>query len=168
MRQRVISTIAICLTLALFSCGETGNKPKEQTDSLSPMSRAKQIKVSDLKYVLTRLQNRQLEFDFFGITSNGIDCIYFVPDSNLYAIEFEVMTEGQKPWLNKLRAFAQENNYRTLITTYKNEPNYKSSEPAPVLRIETKSNLEQTATIGRKIMTQIFGNSEQTIYDLVP
>ena len=132
------------------------------------MPRAEHIKISDLKSVLTRLQNKQLEFDFFGITSNGVDCIYFVPDNNLYAIEFEVMTEDQKPWLDKLKAFAQENNYRIVMTTYKNEPNYKSSEPAPVLRIETKSNLDQTATIGQKIMAQIFANSEQTTYDVVP
>lgn len=169
MRQRAsILTFGIGLTLILFSCGHAENKPKEQVQNLTPMPRAEHIKISDLKSVLTRLQNKQLEFDFFGITSNGVDCIYFVPDNNLYAIEFEVMTEDQKPWLDKLKAFAQENNYRIVMTTYKNEPNYKSSEPAPVLRIETKSNLDQTATIGQKIMAQIFANSEQTTYDVVP
>jgi predicted HAD superfamily phosphohydrolase YqeG len=132
------------------------------------MPKAEQIKISDLHSVLTRLQNRQLEFDFFGITSNGIDCIYFVPDSNLYAVEFEVMTEDQKPWLGKLKAFAQQNNYRIVMTTYNNRPHYKSSEPASVLRIETKSNRDQIALIGQSIMTQIFGNNEQTIYEVVP
>jgi hypothetical protein len=169
MRQRVfILTFGICLTLILFSCGQTENKPKEQTQNLNPMPRAEQIKISDLKSVLTRLQNKQLEFDFFGITSNGIDCIYFVPDNNLYAIEFEIMTEDQKPWLDKLKVFAQQNNYKTVMTTYNNQPHYKSSEPAPVLRIEIKSNLDQTAIIGHNIMTQIFGNNVQTTYDVVP
>ena len=132
------------------------------------MPRAEQIKISDLKSILTRLQNKKLEFDFFGITSNGVDCIYFVPDSNLYAIEFEVMTEDQKPWLDKLKEFAQQNNYKTLMTTYNNKPQYKSSDLAPVLRIETKSTLDQTAVIGQSIMARIFGNSEQTTYDVVP
>ena len=132
------------------------------------MVRAEQIEISQLKSLLTRLQNRQLEFDFFGITSTGIDCIYFVPDNNLYAIEFEVMAQDQKLWLDKLKAFAQQNNYMTVMTTYNNKPNYKSSEPAPVLRIETKSNLDQTAIIGHTIMTQVFANSEQTKYDVVP
>ena len=132
------------------------------------MVRAEQIEISQLKFLLTRLQNRQLEFDFFGITSTGIDCIYFVPDNNLYAIEFEVMAQDQKLWLDKLKAFAQQNNYMTVMTTYNNKPNYKSSEPAPVLRIETKSNLDQTAIIGHTIMTQVFANSEQTKYDVVP
>lgn len=132
------------------------------------MSKAEQIKISDLKSVLIKLQNRQLEFNFFGITSNGIDCIYFVPDNNLYAIEFEVMTDEQKPWLDKLKDFAQQNKYKTKMTTYNNHPHYKSSESAPVLHIEIKSDLDQTTTIGQSIMTQIFGNNEQTIYDIVP
>ncbi len=44
---------------------------------LISMLRAEQIKIAELKLVLTRLQKGKLEFDFFGITSNGIDCIYF-------------------------------------------------------------------------------------------
>ena len=170
MRQRpFISTVIISLTFILFSCGQTENNTKEQPKNSIPiMPRAEQIKISDLKSVLTRLQNKKLEFDFFGITSNGIDCIYFVPDSNLYAIEFEVMTEDQKPWLDKLKEFAQQDNFKTLMTTYNNKPQYKSSDPAPVLRIETKSTLDQTATIGQNIMARIFGNSEQTTYDVVP
>src|SRR5450631_3553693 len=96
-----ILTVTISLTLDLFSFGQTENKSKEQTQNLDLMPRAEQIKISDLKSLLTRLQNKQLEFDFFGITSNGVDCIYFVPDNNLYAIEFEIMTEDQKAWFDK-------------------------------------------------------------------
>jgi hypothetical protein len=169
MRQRAsILVVTFGLTMVLFSCGQTENHPKEQTQNFNVMPRAEQIKISDLKSVLTRLRNGQLEFDFFGIHSNGIDCIYFVPDSNQYAIEFEVMADDQKPWLEKLRTFAQQNGYRTLMTTYNNEPHYKSAEPAPVLRIETKSNLDQTAIIGQNIMTQVFRNSEKTTYEVVP
>jgi hypothetical protein len=169
MGQRAfILTVTLILTLFLFSCGETESKPKEKAQDINQMQRAEQIKISELKSVLARLQNKQLEFDFFGITSNGTDCVYFVPDSGLYAIEFEVMTEDQKPWLDQLKTFAQHNNYKTVMITYNNKPNYKSSEPAPVLRIETKSNLDQTATIGNKIMTQVFRNGEQINYDVVP
>lgn len=69
---------------------------------------------------------------------------------------------------DKLKVFVQQNNYKIVMTTYNNQPNYKPTDPAPVLRIETKSNLEQTATIGHTIMTQIFGNSKETTYDVVP
>src|SRR5690606_41150307 len=80
-------------------------------------------------------------FTLFPYTTLFRSCIYFVTDNNLYAIEFEVMAEDQKPWLDKLKTFAEQNNFRTVMTTYNNQPSYKSSEPAPVLRIETKSNL---------------------------
>ena len=169
MRQRTFFITAnIILTFAVFSCGQPENTTEDHSQNISLMPRAEQIKITDLKSVLTRLQNRQLEFDFFGIHSNGIDCIYFVTDSNYYAIEFEVMTDDQKPWIDKLQAFAQLNGYRTSMTTYNNQPHYKSAEPAPVLRIETKSNLDQTASIGQNIMTQVFGNNEQTTYEIVP
>jgi hypothetical protein len=160
-RNTFISAFIIAITFLFISCKDTSQKS-------IPVARAEQIKISDLKTVLTKLQNRQLEFDFFGITSNAVDCIYFVPDGILFAVEFEVMGEDQKPWLDELKKFAQQNNFSASMTTYNNRPNYKSTEPAPVLHIETKSNLEQTAAIGKKIMTEVFKNVEQTKYDVVP
>lgn len=49
------------------------------------------------------------------------------------------------------------------MTTYGNVP-HKSSRFAAVLRIETKSNPDQTAIIGQTIMTDVFGNNTNTIY----
>lgn len=132
------------------------------------MPKAKQIKISDLKSVLIQLKNKKLEFDFLGIHSNGIDCIYFIPNSNLYAIEFEAMYEDQLPWIEKIKEFAKQYGYQTKMITYGNSPHFKTPDTAPVLRIETKSDLEQTATIGQTIMTQVFGNNEHTIYEVVP
>ena len=149
------------------SCGQSDNANQELQNSIQ-IPRAEQIKISELKPVLTRLQNRQLEYEFFGITSNGVDCIYFVPSGEFYKIEFEVMSEEQKPWFNKLQEFAQENNYKTTKTTYNNKPHYQSSLPAPVLRIETNSNLDQTTEIGQTIMTKVFENDLATTYDVVP
>ena len=156
------------LTFFFVSCGQAKKKSKEEVQNLNPMPTVAQIKISDLNSMLMQLHNRQLRYDFFGITSNGIDCIYFVPDSSLFAIEFEVMTEGQKLWYEKLKEFAQRNNYKIVYTTYDNRPTYKSSEPAPVLRIETKSDIGQTTLIGQRIMAEIFGNDANTIYDIVP
>jgi hypothetical protein len=113
------------------------------------------------------LQDGAFKFDFLGITSNGTDCIYFLRDENYFAIEYEVMIEEQKVWIEKLQSFAWQNKYSTMMTTYGNKPKYKSIDPAPVLRIETKSNKEQTAIIGARIMEEVFGNNERTMYDLV-
>jgi hypothetical protein len=161
------SIFQITFLLAIISCGHV-NHNERQAKNISPMPSIEQIEIAELKSYLMRLQSRQLEFDFFGITSNGIDCIYFVPDENKYVIEFEVMTETQKPWLDSLIAFAQRNQFRSVITTYNNKPYYKSNESAPVLRIETKSDLDQTATIGRNIMNEVFRNDDQTVYEVVP
>ncbi|MGQ0739270.1 MAG: hypothetical protein ACT4OJ_09445 [Bacteroidota bacterium] len=169
MRKTVsILLITVTATILLFSCGQTDNKQKEQTLNLDEVPRAEQIKISDLKSVLIRLQNKKLEFDFFGIHLNGFDCIYFMPDRNLYNIDFEAMYEEQLPWIDKLRQFADQNGYKTQMTTYGNKPHYKTSDTAPVLRIETKSDLDQTTTIGHNIMRQVFGNNDQIVYEVVP
>ena len=38
---------------------------------------AKKIKIDALNDEIQKLQNGQTEYDFIGITSNGIDCVYF-------------------------------------------------------------------------------------------
>lgn len=163
-----LSLVAIGLVIAIqCSCGSPP-KPQQPSDKPTTMLRAEQIKIADLRSVLTRLRNKELEYDFFGLTSNGVDCIYFVPDGSNYAIEFEMMTEAQKPWLAKLKEYAQAKGYDVTMTTYNNHPQYSSSEPAPVLRIETRSDLGRTATIGHDILAQVFGNNDETVYDVVP
>ena len=163
----IIVFLSFGLATFFSSCGQSDNANQELQNSIQ-IPRAEQIRVAELKSVLTRLKNRQLAYEFFGITSNGVDCIYFVPSGESYNIEFEVMSEEQKPWFDKLQEFAQRNNYKTTTATYNNKPNYQSSLPAPVLRIETNSNLDQTTEIGQTIMTKVFGNSLATTYDIVP
>ena len=147
--------------LSLFGCG---NKTKK-TESFT--QRAKQIEIIELQKELNLLGQNKTEFDFIGITSNGIDCVYFVKDNEKFQIEFEAMSENQIPFIEKLKLFANQNGYETKMTTYGNKPLYNSPE-APVLRIITNSNLEKTAEIGQKIQKDIFGNQNTTKYDVVP
>ncbi len=147
--------------LSLFGCG---NKT-EKTENF--IQRAKQIEISELNQELKLLEQNKTEFEFIGITSNGIDCIYFVKDKDKFQIEFEAMTEKQIPYIEKLKVFALENGFEIEMTTYGNKPQYKSSE-APVLRIATNSNLEKTAEIGQKIQIEIFNNQRTTKYEVVP
>ena len=127
---------------------------------------SKQIKISELSVVLNLLVQHEAEFEFIGIASKGTDCIYFVSDKDKFQIEFEVMTEHQFPYLEKLKAFAAQNGYETETMTYGNTPRYDAAE-APVLRILTNSDLAKTAKIGQQIQTQVFGNHAETIYDVV-
>ncbi|GLB53949.1 hypothetical protein NBRC110019_29900 [Neptunitalea chrysea] len=68
--------------------------------------------------------DEKLEYDFFGITSDGIDCIYFADNNGKTNIEFEVITNGQKPYVEKISSFAKKNNYNLIKTTYGNKPHY--------------------------------------------
>src|SRR5690606_1592686 len=116
---------------------------------------------------LKLLEQNKTEFDFIGITSNGIDCIYFVKDNDKFQIEFEAITENQISYIGKLKTFASQNGYETQMITYGNKSQYNSSE-APVLKILTNSNLEKTTEIGQKIQKDIFNNPAETKYEVVP
>lgn len=132
------------------------------------MGKNKHIKISELPAVLAQLNAHALEYDFFGIHSSGFDCIYFALDGLFISIEYEVLTEEQKPWYSKLETFAQEQGYKVSKTTYHNQPLYMSSEPAPVLKLQIQGNEEKAAHIGYLIMTEVFGNPKDTIYEVVP
>lgn len=147
--------------LSLFGCGNKTEKAE------SFIQRAKQIEIAQLSGELKLLEENKSEFDFIGITSNGIDCIYFVKDSGKFQIEFEAMTDQQIPYIDKLKTFATQNGFEIQMTTYGNKPQYDSKE-APVLKIITNSNLEKIAEIGQKIQKDIFNNQAETKYDVVP
>ena len=132
------------------------------------MIRAEQIKIDGLNQALTKLQNGKTEYQFIGITSNGVDCIYFVYENGKFNLEFEAMGEDQLPYIDKLKEFANSNNFKNLVTTYNNKPNYKSDKPAPVLRIETNATIEDITKLGTKIQSVIFHNDDKTVYDVVP
>ena len=147
--------------LSLFGCGNKNDK------SGHFIQRAKQIEITSLKEELKLLEQNETEFNFIGITSNGMDCIYFVKNNDKFQIEFEAMTENQIPYIDKLKIFASQNGYEIQMITYGNKPQYNAPE-APVLKILTNSNLEETAEIGQKIQEDIFNNKVETRYDVVP
>ena len=147
--------------LSLFSCE---NKTEKSENFIQ---RAKLIQITQLDEELKLLEQNKTEFDFIGITSNGIDCIYFVKDNDKFQIEFEAMTEQQIPYIDKLKTFATQNGFEVQMTTYGNKPKYNAEE-ATVLKIVTNSNLKNTAEIGNKIQKEIFGNKTETKFEVVP
>jgi len=128
----------------------------------------KRVKIATLERELVKLRNGNTEFRFFGITSNGIDCIYFIYENEKFKIEFEAMTEEQLNFIEKLSQFALSQNIPVKNLSYDNQPQYSSDKPAPVLSMETGSSLVNTMQYGIKIQTEIFGNDSNTIYDIVP
>lgn len=161
--------VKLILILFLGLLLECKDNPRSHSHQVkNEVQIAKRIKIVELKSQLKRLEENQTEFEFIGITSNGKDCIYFTYEDGKFNIEYEAIIEDQIQFLEKLKEFAKSNNYETQITTYNNKAQYKSDKPAPVLRIETKSNIDKVAEIGQNIQHQIFKNNLETVYDVVP
>lgn len=167
MRQlKMISIVG--LTMISLSCQNSANQNVNTDNANQTMIMADRIKIDGLKNLLIRLQNKQTEYNFIGITSNGIDCIYFVFENEKFNIEFEAMTEEQIQYIDKLREYALSKNYQSSMLTYNNKPKYPSDKPAPVIRIETNSTIDQINKIGIDIQSEIFKNTKETIFDVVP
>jgi len=74
MKTGIIIGILVVIGIIYFiSRNKNGNNPIIQV--------AKQIQLTELESVMTQLLDGKMEYDFFGITSDGIDCIYFA-DNN--------------------------------------------------------------------------------------
>ncbi len=129
---------------------------------------AERIKIDGLNEALTKLKSGKAAYQFIGITSNGVDCIYFVYENGKFNLEFEAMGEDQLLFIDKLTEFANANNFKYLMTSYNNKPNYNSNKPAPVLRIEINATIDEAIKLGTKIQSEIFHNDYKTVYDVVP
>ena len=163
MKQTLI--FSSILVVILTSCGQPSIKNENQ--NLQTVI-AEQTKISGLKKTLQRLKKGELEYDFFGLTSNGTDCLYFVYENNGFNIEFEVMAESQKQYFQQLKKYCIENNIKVVETTYQNQPQYSDTKFAPVLRLEINATLNQTDKLGQTLMDKIFKNGSNTKYDIVP
>ena len=70
--------------LSLLSCGH-GNKRVTQNDGINPnIPVAAQITIDKLPDVLRNVQAGKTDYDFIGICSNGVDCIYFVLENGKF------------------------------------------------------------------------------------
>lgn len=154
--------------IVLFVNCKNKQHAKGESQNQQTMFKAQQINIEGLKGALNRLQNKQTEYQFIGITSNGVDCVYFVYEGGKFNLEFEAMLKDQLPFIERLTEFAKANNFKNSITTYNNQPNYQSDKPAPVLRIETNSTIDEATNLGTKIQSEIFHNNDKTVYDVVP
>lgn len=165
--------LILVLTIILTSCGLISNKSEAQNTEATSNQRsiymAEKIKIDGLQNALTKLKNGQTEFSqFIGITSNGVDCIYFMYENGRFNLDFEAMSENQITYIDKLKDFAQSNRFQSVMTTYNNKPHYKSDRPAPVIHIETNASLEEMAKLGERIQREIFKNNKETVYEVVP
>jgi hypothetical protein len=141
---------------------------KNYDKRLPVVQTAKQIQFLELKDVMEQLLKGELEYDFFGITSDGVDCIYFSNSKEGINIEFEVMSLEQKEFVEKLKGFANENGFSVTQMTYGNKPNYKRLKIAPVYKIELRGDSQKATEVGIEIMKKVFKRNKLTQFDVVP
>jgi hypothetical protein len=129
---------------------------------------AQKIKYSESKELLEKLESNQLEYNFFGLNRSSTDCIYFAFENNEYLIEFEVMLEEQKAIAEKFKEVCSNLGYNVIKTTYGNSPEYSTELNAPVYQIRIGQSKEKVYDIGLSIISQVFGNDENTVFEVVP
>jgi len=148
--------------LSFFGCGKNTKENQRNFEFV-----AKRIKINNLNEELKLLQEGKTEYDFIGITSNGIDCIYFIQENDVFQIEFEAMIETQVPYIKKLKDFAVSKNFNYKMSSSGNKSQYDGKQ-APIIRIETNLELNKVAEIGSLIQFEIFDNNSNTEFDVVP
>ena len=120
---------------------------------------AREIYIDDLSQELKLLSEDKTEFDFIGITSKSFDCIYFSKSNLNFNIEFEAVEKEQLSYLDKLKEFSLKNNLKFEIET---------NNKIPFLSIKTNSNSSETINLAKIIQKEIFGNNDDTKYEIVP
>lgn len=129
---------------------------------------APQITLERLGRVMNQLVEGNMEHDFFGITSDGSDCIYFMLEAGKINIDFEVMLKEQQPYVDKLLGYAEAKGIPTSKLSYGNRPNYPELAEAPVFRLTLNATSDQATKIGSDIMKSVFGKNGQEKFDVVP
>ncbi|REC51031.1 hypothetical protein DRF62_17840 [Chryseobacterium piscium] len=119
----------------------------------------KQNKKNQRQNELKLFLENKTEFDFIGIYSKGDDCIYFAKNGNNLNIEYEAVAKSQVPFYHKLKTFALTNNFKIEET---------ANEGISYLKIKTNTSIEETFLLAKKIQQDIFGNNDETQYDIVP
>lgn len=120
---------------------------------------AKQIQIEELGEELTLLREGKTDFDFIGITANGYDCLFFVTNNQNFNLEFRAFDAVQIPYLEKFKEFVAENSFQFDIEIV---------DKTPYLSINTNSTIPETVDLAKRIQVEIFGNTGNTKYTVVP
>lgn len=155
--------------LSLSGCGYGNKRPPQDNSFRFNVPVTAQITLDKLPDVLRNVQAGRTQFDFTGICSDSVKCIYFMQDNGKFYIDFEAIIEAQLPYLDTLKQFARKHGYPVVETTYHNTPvDYDRLKYAPVLSIRVDADADSIVRVGRLIEQTVFSNNDRTVYDLVP
>ena len=160
MKSIILTFIISAFVFSLIRYFFKGNEKR--------MIRPHQIKINELSVTMDRLLENKLDFDFFGITSNGIDCIYFMFEDSVINIDFEVMRIEQREYVEDYIIFAKENDFEVKVTSYDNQFNNSSLEKAKVYKMILNADKSKAEQIGADIQKVVFKNDSSTDFEIVP
>ena len=120
---------------------------------------AKKIQLDDLAEELQRVLEGKTDFNFIGINANAYDSLFFVRNDQNFNVEFRALKKIQIPYLEPLEKFASKNNI--MFET-------KTLDRIPYLSLKTNTSIPETVELAKRIQKEIFGNTDSTIYNIVP
>jgi hypothetical protein len=126
------------------------------------------VAYQDIKPILQKLKNGEMPYGFFGLTSNGTDCLYFTYNNGIFSLEYEVIAEPQKQVAVNFMSWAKEHGLEVVTTTYGNKPEYHSFSAAPVYKIDLDSSIESAYQRGFSFFSNIFEYKESKSFEVVP
>ena len=164
MTKRIL--FLLLLFIVFTSCGQT-HKNSEDSKKVEDLKTGDIISISDLPELFTKIQNKQLRFNRFGISSNGYDLISFVEKNKKFAIDYQIVDTSQNEWFLELKKYANAKFYKVGIIEYQAPPNNTAQLPPPEMIIESSFRNEQTYDMVKDIMKNVFGNDEKTVYRIL-
>lgn len=163
-----ISPIYLIFPLVAFIFLVGCRQPEHDAEEEVPIGSTERIKMDGLEEELTEVFTGKDEFEFIGITSNGVDCLYFPYKDGKFNIDFEMLSGEQRAYLPKIKEFAQSKGLPYTMTTYRSKDYYKVDLAKNVIRIEANTDLKSIAQLAAAIESEVFHNNEKTVYDVIP
>ena len=120
---------------------------------------ATQIQLEEVAEELQRVLEGKTDFNFIGITANIYDSIFFVRNDQNFNVEFRALKKIQLPYLELLEQFASKHNINFET---------KTLDRIPYLSLKTNTSIPETVELAKRIQKEIFGNTDSTIYNIVP
>jgi len=129
---------------------------------------AAEIKFDELPEHLDKCANGETGFHFLGILSEQTDCIYFYYENGVFNLNYEAVLEDQLPYIERLKEYADSKQIKTRTDSYDNSSRRAPKNLVPVLWLETHASRDDVIEIARDIEMDIFGNTDETVYQVVP
>jgi hypothetical protein len=96
---------------------------------------------------------------FLGFCTRDEDALYFVHESGVFFLDYELTTPQKSGHADAFRKTAADLGFSVIDTTYRQ---------FPVLRVKAGDSEAQAADVGLKFTQRLFGHDQQTIFEFLP